>query len=161
MLCRFVDPHGLLDSAKGPRQPLVIFAFDDAHVLTDNPITDSWNLFSELRHNLRRIYKLPIFSLFISKAGKFNLSSPISEISFDDPAYSALGRPLYVHPGYLFKKQLTSFPRGISAVLLPASPHGSLSSLMQTQNMMRVVGTKKKETMYRRRINAPRRHSLP
>ena len=127
MLCRFVDPHGLLDSAKGPRQPLVIFAFDDAHVLTDNPITDSWNLFSELRHNLRRIYKLPIFSLFISKAGKFNLSSPISEISFDDLAYSALentvtflrvvqidwmshlGHPLYVHPGYLFKKQLTSY----------------------------------------------------
>ena len=67
MLCRFVDPRGLLDSAKGPRQPLVIFAFDDAHVLTDNPITDSWNLFSELRHNLRRIYKLPIFRFLFRK----------------------------------------------------------------------------------------------
>jgi hypothetical protein len=127
MLCRFVDPRGLLDSAKGPRQPLVIFAFDNAHVLTDTPITDSWNLFSELHHILRRIYKLPIFSLFTSKGGKFNLSSAISEISFDDLAYSALentvtldrvvqidwmshlGRPLCVHPGYLFRKQLTSY----------------------------------------------------
>ena len=127
MLCRFVDPRGLLDSAKGPRQPLVIFAFDNAHVLTDTPITDSWNLFSELHHILRRIYKLPIFSLFTSKGGKSNLSSAISEISFDDLAYSALentvtldrvvqidwmshlGRPLCVHPGYLFRKQLTSY----------------------------------------------------
>ena len=127
MLCRFVDPRGLLDLAEGPRRPLIIFAFDDAHVLANNPTTDSWNIFSELRHILRKIYKLPIISLFISKAGKFNPSSPISEISFDDLAHSALedtvtldrvthvdwmshlGRPSYVKPSDPFRKQLTSY----------------------------------------------------
>jgi hypothetical protein len=114
MLCRFVDPCHLLDSVKGPRRPLVVFALDEAHVLTDNRADDSWDLFSELRRILRQIYDLPIFWLFISTAGRFNqfypwpmIGSdpsnrarvrnsnprplvPISEISFDDLAYPAL-----------------------------------------------------------------------
>jgi hypothetical protein len=109
-LCRFVDPHRLLDSAEGPRWPLVVFAFDEAHILTDNPPDDDWNLFLELRRILRQIHKFPIFSLFLSTAGRFNLCSseirsdpsnrvrdpsfrpldPISEISFDDLEYPAL-----------------------------------------------------------------------
>jgi hypothetical protein len=106
-LCRLVDPHCLLDSAEGPRWPLVVFAFDEAHTLTDNPPNKEWSLFLELRRVLRRIHKLPIFSLFLSTAGRFNLFfpadpsnwvgdlslrplDPIPEICFDDVAYPAL-----------------------------------------------------------------------
>jgi len=109
-----VDPGEILDSASGqPRRPLVIFSFDEAHVLTDNPSTKGretkWNLFSELRRIFRRTSDYAIFSLFLSTAGRFNLFSPekgsdpsmriqesqlstldpITEISFDDLAYPA------------------------------------------------------------------------
>ncbi len=111
MLCRFVDEHELLESKKGPRRPLVVLAFDEAHTLTDNPPNQpDWNLFSELRRVLRQIKDLQIFSLFLSTAGRFNKFSsdihsdpsvrarepdycpldPFSEISFDDIAYPAL-----------------------------------------------------------------------
>jgi hypothetical protein len=109
-LCRFVDPHRLLDSMIGPRWPLVVFAFDEAHTLTDNPPDKEWSLFLELRRILRQTRDFPIFSLFLSTAGRFNLFSPairsdpsnrvrdpssrpldpITEISFDDIAYLAL-----------------------------------------------------------------------
>jgi hypothetical protein len=110
-LCCFIDEHSLLDSDEGPRRPLVVFAFDEADTLTDNPPVQShWNLFTELRQNLREIQRFPIFSLFLSTAGRFDkfspaLSSelsfrareptsrpldPISEISFDEIAYPAL-----------------------------------------------------------------------
>ena len=37
-LCKFLDPHNLLDSIKGRlRRPLVIISFDESHILTDNP----------------------------------------------------------------------------------------------------------------------------
>src|SRR6266849_289679 len=107
-LCTFIDKHKLLDSASGPRHPLVILAFDEAHTLTDYPQDQKdWNLYSELRRILRQIDHLPIFSLFLSTAGRFDKFSPeiysdpsarardpdnrpldpISEISFDDIAY--------------------------------------------------------------------------
>ena len=117
LLARFVDPGNLLDRDEGlPRRPLVIFAFDEAHILTDNPPTmnraTKWNLFSELRCILRKIFDQAIFSLFLSTAGRLNLVSPeistissdpsrriqdsssstldpITEISFDDLAYAA------------------------------------------------------------------------
>jgi hypothetical protein len=113
LLTRFVDPRGLLGHQDGPRRPLVIFAFDEAHILTDNPpITNratKWNLFSELRRILQQTSELAIFSLFLSTGGRFNLFSPemssdpsnriqdsrmstldpITEISFDDLAYDA------------------------------------------------------------------------
>jgi len=104
-----------------PRRPLVIFAFDEAHILTDNPSTmnraTTWNLFLELRRILRETSGRAIFSLFLSTAGRFN--------SFDDPAYDApeyeimleqvveidwmchLGRPLALL-GYHFSEHLTS-----------------------------------------------------
>ncbi|KAI0245807.1 hypothetical protein BJV78DRAFT_1260011 [Lactifluus subvellereus] len=108
-LCRFVDPHGLLDSDTGSRWPLVILAFDEAHILTDTPQDTVWTLFSELRRTLRGVIDFPIFSLFLSTAGRFHLFSPeirsdpsnritnsylvpldpISEISFDDLAFPA------------------------------------------------------------------------
>ena len=90
MLCRFVDPFHLLDSVKGPRRPLVVFAFDDAHVLTANNRADnSWDLFSELRRILRGFHDLPIFWLFISTAGRFNLFYPWPPIE-SDPTNRAL-----------------------------------------------------------------------
>lgn len=108
-LCGFVDERYLLDSSNGPRWPLVVLAFDEAHVLTDNPPDGNSNLFMMLRGILRQIHKLPIFSLFLSTAGRFNLFSPeirsdpsdrikndnlrpldpIPEVSFDDIAHPA------------------------------------------------------------------------
>jgi hypothetical protein len=100
-----------LDSAGGPRRPLVVLAFDEAHTLTDNPPGQAgWNLYSELRRILQQIDHLPLFSLFLSTSGRFDQFSPdihsdpsarareldnrpldpISEISFDDVAYPAL-----------------------------------------------------------------------
>ena len=109
LLCKFIDPEGGLDSDKGSRWPLVILAFDESHILTDNPKDRSWTLFSELRRTLREIVDWPIFSLYLSTAGSFHLFSPeikrdpssrvtnaallplnpISEISFDDLAFPA------------------------------------------------------------------------
>jgi hypothetical protein len=109
LLCKFIDPTGVLDSDKGSRWPLAILAFDESHILTDNPKDRNWTLFSELRRTLREIVDWPIFSLFLSTAGSFHLFSPdiksdhssrvtnavllplnpISEISFDDLAYPA------------------------------------------------------------------------
>ncbi len=108
-LCRFIDPDRLLDSCDGSRRPLVILSFDESHILTDNPKRSRWTLFSELRRILREIIDHPIFSLFLSTAGRFHLFSPeirsddsnritnlnlaplhpISEICFDDMAYPA------------------------------------------------------------------------
>jgi hypothetical protein len=114
LLAQFVDPGKFLDRDKEqPRRPLVIFAFDEAHVLTDNPPIPNratkWNLFSELRRILRETDAYAFFSLFLSTAGRFNLFSPetssdpsmriqnsslstldpITEISFDDLSYNA------------------------------------------------------------------------
>ncbi|KAH9959793.1 hypothetical protein BC827DRAFT_1376981 [Russula dissimulans] len=110
-LCRFIDEHKVLESDKGPRRPLVVLAFDEAHSLTDNPsYPKGWNVFTELRRILRQIKDLPIFSVFLSTAGRFDKLPPeihsepsgrarepdnhplssISEISFDDIAYPAL-----------------------------------------------------------------------
>jgi len=110
-LCSFIDEHNLLKSDNGPRRPLVVLAFDEAHILTDEPSAqDDWNLFSELRRILRQINDLAIFSVFLSTAAHFDKFSPdirsdpsarardpehrplspITEISFDDIAYPAL-----------------------------------------------------------------------
>ncbi|KAF8311127.1 uncharacterized protein EI90DRAFT_3098004 [Cantharellus anzutake] len=116
-LCRFIDEHKILESNHGPRRPLVVLAFDEAHALTDNPRQTDWNLFSELRRTLRQIQDFPIFSIFLSTAGRFNKFSPeirsdpsarvrepdnrplnpISEISFDDLAYPALKDTVTIH----------------------------------------------------------------
>jgi hypothetical protein len=108
-LSMFVDPCKMLDRVKGSRRPLVIFAFDEAHILTDNPPKKDWNLFSELRRILRQISDDAIFSVFLSTAGRFHLFlpeirsdhsdrirdaserplDPITEISFDDLAFPA------------------------------------------------------------------------
>ena len=116
-LCRFIDEHHLLDPESGPRRPLVVLAFDEADTLTDNPPNNDWNLFFELRSILRQITELPIFSLFLSTAGRYEKITPvirynpsarardpdnrpldpISEISFDDIAYPASKGTITIH----------------------------------------------------------------
>jgi hypothetical protein len=64
--CDLIDPHHVLDSPFGPRHPLVILAFDEAHVLTSDPGDTYWNVLVELRRTLRITVKQPIFSLFLS-----------------------------------------------------------------------------------------------
>ena len=117
-LCKFIDPHNLLDSIKGrPRRPLVIISFDESHILTDNPQDTLWTLFSELRRVFRGIVEFAIFSVFLSTAGRFHrfspekrqdpsgriansvlrLLHPISEISFDDIAFPANENTVSLH----------------------------------------------------------------
>jgi hypothetical protein len=108
-LCTFIDPCHVLNDKSGPRHPLVILAFDEAHVLTNKPGDPPWNIFIELHRVLRTTVDQPIFSLFLTTAGRFQLSSPdirsdpssrvtnedlctlhpIPEISFDTLAHSA------------------------------------------------------------------------
>jgi hypothetical protein len=64
-----------------PDEPLVIICWDESHSLTDHINGESWTCFSELRRALRKIRGLPIFSVFLSTAGKFHLFSP--EIQFE------------------------------------------------------------------------------
>ncbi|KAI9454622.1 hypothetical protein F5148DRAFT_424620 [Russula earlei] len=117
-LCRFIDEHKILDSQEGPRRPLIVLAFDEAHLLTDQPDRQKdWSLFTELHQILREIKDLPIFSVFISTAGRFHKFSPevrfdlsarareptnrplnpISEISFDDIAHPAIMDTRTIH----------------------------------------------------------------
>ena len=116
-LCAFIDPNHILDSPRGPRHPLIIFAFDEAHVLTSPSGVVSWNLFIELRRILRATHEDPIFSLFLTTTGRFQLFSPaissdpssrvinndlgvlhpVSEISFDTLAYSAKENTVSLH----------------------------------------------------------------
>jgi hypothetical protein len=106
-LSRFLDPKGLLGSTEGPRHPLVILAFDEAHILTNTPKNQTWTVFSELQQVLHKLVTQPIFFLFLSTSGRCqfypeiqlgppslwraDLSplNPISGISFDDLALPA------------------------------------------------------------------------
>jgi len=131
-LLQFVDPNGVLDSAEGPRRPLVVLYFDEYHFLTDVPRDTSWSVHSHLLKALQAISDLQIFSLFLSTRvpqthsldpSQLDLNprlSPITEISFDDLAFPAiencitldrvvqldwishLGRPLFVHFIFFF-----------------------------------------------------------
>jgi len=59
--------------------PMVIIAFDEAHVLTDtkhNPLDGTWSKFSELRRGIRVLNPYPFFSLFLSTTGKIQDFTP-------------------------------------------------------------------------------------
>ncbi len=73
-----MDEHEVLFSGteNGRRRPLLILAFDEAHGLTDVSETQGWSLYSELHRSLSEFVDLPIFTLFLSTAGKFHLFSP-------------------------------------------------------------------------------------
>ena len=108
-LARFIAPLKDIRHASGPRRPLVILSFDECHELSNQLIDTHETLFSELRRVLRCIHKEPIFSLFLFTASKFHIFNPetladpsrriqegelftlppITEISFDELAYTA------------------------------------------------------------------------
>lgn len=75
-LCAFIDPRQILINQKGPRRPLIIFSFDESHILTDSYKDREWTKFSVLRSTLQRLVNLPLFSLFLSTAGHFRRFSP-------------------------------------------------------------------------------------
>ena len=60
-------------------QPLVVLAFDEAHVLTTeqyNTEDGYFSKFSELRRAIRALVDFPIFSVFLSTAGKIQYFTP-------------------------------------------------------------------------------------
>jgi hypothetical protein len=110
-LCQFVYQDETLPSPQWLTRPLVMLAFDESQFLTDLPqgYDRPMTLFADMDDVLHRISSLPIFSLFISKAGRFyepppkaELHSsvlfhkrppplrPITEVGFDDLAYDAM-----------------------------------------------------------------------
>jgi hypothetical protein len=56
-------------------RPLVVLAFDEALELTEFHNRD-WSIYSELRRCLCQLVSTPIFTLFLSTAGKFHFGSP-------------------------------------------------------------------------------------
>jgi len=76
-LKEFIDEHGDIRSeVESTKWPLVVLAFDEAHNLTGFPTDGRWTVYSELRRSLCWLVQLPIFTLFLSTAGKFRLFSP-------------------------------------------------------------------------------------
>ena len=76
-LQKFIDKHNNICSIEiCKRRPLVVLAFDEAHVLTEFPVDGGWTIYSELRHCLCHLVSLPMFTLFLSTAGEFRLFSP-------------------------------------------------------------------------------------
>ena len=62
--------------------PMVILAYDEAHILSDNKYNasnDAWSIFSEFRRAHRALNKYPIFSVFLSTSGKIQDLSPPPE----------------------------------------------------------------------------------
>lgn len=86
-LSSFVDELQVLfsEARTKRKRPLAILAFDEAHGLTDVPETQGWSLYSELRRCLSEVVGIPIFTLFLSTAGKFHIFSPPTM-----PGYSSL-----------------------------------------------------------------------
>ncbi|KAI0260658.1 hypothetical protein BC834DRAFT_1044451 [Gloeopeniophorella convolvens] len=82
-LASFISPANLLSNEKptSPQRPLVILMFDECHQLSETKEDCQWSIFSELRRVLRQVKYFPIFSLFLTTAGKFHLLS--SETSLD------------------------------------------------------------------------------
>jgi hypothetical protein len=105
-LCQFVNQDEKLTSPQWLKRPLVMLAFDESQFLTDLPqgCNRTTTLFADMDDLLFRFSALPIFSLFISRAGRFyepppkKISpimrppplSPITELGSDDLAYRAV-----------------------------------------------------------------------
>lgn len=110
-LAHFIAPSREFRHADGSQRPLIILAFDECHEFT-NLLVDSYGmLFSALRCVLCCIYTEPIFSLFLFTVSKFHIFNPeiladpsrwvqegtlntlppITEMCFDELAYTAKG----------------------------------------------------------------------
>jgi hypothetical protein len=80
-LIEFLSP-GLKDEARKTLPPLVILAFDEAHVLSAEKHecdTGYFSKFSELRRALRALNALPMFSVFLSTTGAIQNITPRPE----------------------------------------------------------------------------------
>jgi hypothetical protein len=75
----------------------VVLAIDEAHVLNDPPFvvgeSPAPTRFSQFRHALRALRRLPIFSVFLSTAGKIQDFIPPRK---NDPSNRIDGRRLHV-----------------------------------------------------------------
>jgi hypothetical protein len=75
----------------GPRRPLLILSFDEAHQLTETYKDGQWSVFSGLRRALRDLGKrTETFSLFLSTFGNF--TGFIPEVNVDISARVILGK---------------------------------------------------------------------
>jgi len=62
--------------------PVIILAFDEAHVLIDQEWKDlplMWSALSELRRSLRFLNEHPLFSVFLSTTGKIAQITPTKQ----------------------------------------------------------------------------------
>lgn len=92
-----------------PANCFLVIAFDESHTLATLRGKYLWTMFSEIRSILRIIRDHPIFSIFLSTAGKFQLLSP--EPSIEPSArlsrqLLALLPPLVECPLDLFAKKV-------------------------------------------------------
>jgi hypothetical protein len=90
--------------SKNKNSALLTLAFDEAHSIslieTDPETKQNWSRFSSLKRSLRSIRDLPVWSVFLSTAGKANqfAPSPLTDsnrifqgLLGEVPAFSALG----------------------------------------------------------------------
>ena len=76
------SPKGKQKAEPHKNIPVVVLAFDEAHTTTQRQQAAGaeWSVFNELRHALRRLHGLPLFSLFLSTTGKISqFTSAIDE----------------------------------------------------------------------------------
>jgi hypothetical protein len=76
-LINTLDPS-MAASELNKQPPMVILAFDEAHVLVWEPAGNTWSKFSEFRRALRSIRSYPIFSVFLSTTGRVHAFIPSS-----------------------------------------------------------------------------------
>jgi hypothetical protein len=100
--------------------PVVVLAFDEAHTTTQRhqASSEEWSVFDELRHALRRLHGLPLFSLFLSTTGKIlrpvaraNLCTCPSCLSFPAVILSAYDRfgSRYLEGSDSLKREIIQF----------------------------------------------------
>jgi len=79
--------------------PLVVLAFDEAHTTTKRQEEngEEWSVFNELRHVLRRLRDLPLFTLFLSTTSKI---SQFTSAVGDDLSKRIVDGDLVVIPPY-------------------------------------------------------------
>ena len=99
-LKNFIDRHDSICSKTkdGMKRPLVVLAFDEAHHLTEFQDNRNWSIYSELRRCLCQLIGIPIFTLFLSTAGKFRLFSPDTGRQWDTSSRVMLGTKWVLPP---------------------------------------------------------------
>ncbi len=108
-LCQFVNQDEKLTEPQWLTRPLVMLAFDESQFLTDLPQGHdrTATLFADMDYVLQKIINLPVFSLFVLRAGRFYEPPPkivirsfygvpippripITAVGYDHLAYGAM-----------------------------------------------------------------------